>query len=73
MTGVTVLQNISGPGRKVLVRRERDGAHFVVSTVGAETLAFASDHNGRVANFSEVAGGRGWTRDQVIAALEVAQ
>jgi hypothetical protein len=48
---------------------------FVVSSVhamftGFETLVFPADESGEITNWSEVAGGRGLSREAAIADLE---
>lgn len=60
--------------RACLVKRGDD--YFVVSSLayafdhgGAETLAFAADENGEILSFTDVAGGRGVSREQVIEEL----
>lgn len=55
----------------------RQGAnYFAISSIpaapdhgGPETLAFAADEEGTVLNLMDVAGGRGWTREQTLAEL----
>lgn len=61
-------------GNACLVRLGDD--YFVVSTInyapdhgGSETLAFPAYQNGEVIEYEDVAGGRGWTREQTIAEL----
>ena len=70
---VTYVRELSGfRGNACLVMRE--GQYFVVSTAnvpfsGPETLVFRANYDGRVTNWSEVAGGRGMSRDEAIADL----
>jgi hypothetical protein len=64
-----------GAPKQVLVKAE-DGRHFLVSTVVAfdtgkmETLVFAADESGHVADYAQLAGGIGQTRSEAIADLE---
>lgn len=70
---VEVLRELSGfRGTACLVRRGDE--FFVVSSVvagftGFETLAFRADASGVVTDWMDVAGGRGMTREAVIAEL----
>ena len=64
-----------GGGNACLVKIKGD--YFIVSTIysafdhdGAETLAFAADENGEVTSWTDVAGGRGKSREQTITELE---
>lgn len=61
-------------GTACLVKRDEE--FFVVSSIprapdhgGPETLAFASDENGKVTDWGDVAGGRDWSREKTIAEL----
>ena len=59
--------------QQVLV--QKDGRYYVVSSVlpifsGFETLVFPAREDGEVANWSDVAGGRGMSREEAIADLD---
>jgi hypothetical protein len=70
---IEVIRELTGfTGQACLVRRGDE--HFVVSSVvapytGAETLVFPADADGEVADWIDVAGGRGVSREEAIAEL----
>ena len=78
MTRVEFVRELDGvdwKGSACLVKRGDD--YFVVSSVIAlysdfETLAFRADKKGQIVNWVEVAGGRGASREDVIAELSTA-
>ncbi len=54
---------------------EHEGQHYVVSSVdamytGPETLVFEADESGNVTSWTDIAGGRGMSREEAIADLE---
>lgn len=69
----TVVRELKGwQGRACLVKRGDE--YFVVSSVnapfsGPETLAFRADAKGNVESFTEVAGGRRMSREEVLSEL----
>lgn len=45
---------------------EYKGKFYIVSDNGMETLIFPSNREGKVTNWGEVGGGRGYTLDEVL-------
>jgi NAD(P)H-flavin reductase len=63
------------PGQKACVVK-RGADYFQISTIvsapdhgGPETLAFACDEDGEVTSYTDLAGGRGWSREDTIKEL----
>lgn len=71
-----VIKELDRDGPSACLYRLGDD-YFVISSIsvapdhgGPETLAFAADAEGEITDWSDVAGGRGWSREETIAELE---